>query len=369
MKLIILKNNLLEGLNSLEKAVGSNTNLPILKNVLLRTDDSKIVLTATNLELAIKSTLPGKVIETGEITVPFSILFTIVRNLNSERLTLEQKHKQLIINTESYEALVQGQDSKEFPIIPSIHNTEQSMKIGVVQLREALASVIVAAQYTDIRPEISGVFFNYCDGSLRLVTTDSFRLAERVLDPSQAQSTFDAVSFIAPLRTTEELLRILDVEEGEVEIFVDANQILFKTATKEIISRLIDGHFPDYQAIIPKQVQTELVANRQELISAVKLISSFSGRGNDITLKVGDNKKFLELYSANSALGENRYRVPVKLKGEKFSIVFNWRYVLDGLRIYRSEEAALGINASDRPAIIRSSDEPSLVYILMPIKT
>jgi DNA polymerase III subunit beta len=368
MKLIILRNNLLAGLNSLEKAVGINTNLPILKNILMKTDDGKIILVATNLELAIKTSLSGKVIETGEVTVPFSILNSIVKNLNSERISFEQKHKQLVVNTENYEALIQGQDSKDFPIIPSIHSTERSLKIDVVRFRDALNGVAVAAQYTDIRPEISGVYFNYAESNLRLVSTDSFRLAEIVLGPSEVQSTFDAVSFIVPLRTIEELLRVFDSDNGEVEIFVDPNQVLFKTATKEIISRLIDGHFPDYQAIIPKQIQTEVVLGRQELINAVKLISSFSGRGNDVTLRVGENKRFLELFSANSALGENHYKVPVKLKGEKFSIVFNWRFVLDGLRIYRADEIVLGINSSDRPATIRSSSEPHLVYILMPIK-
>ncbi len=174
-----------------------------------------------------------------------------------------------------------------------------------------------------------------------------------------------------PLKTSSEFLRILNSQNGDedIEILIDPNQIIFKTNACEIVSRLIEGNFPEYQAVIPKQTQTEIVINTQELVNAVKLVSSFSGRGNDITLKVGENKKFLEVYSVDNVFGENRYRVPIKLRGEKFLIIFNWRYFLNGLKIYKSEEIILGINGSDKPATIKSLGEPFLVYVVMPIKS
>ena len=160
MKLIILRNNLVEGWKIVEKAVGGNVNLPILKNIYLTADD-KIKLISTNLELAVKCFVAGKIIEKGEITVPFGILNGIIANLNSERITLEQKDKDLIINTDNYVAVVRGQNSKEFPIIPTIQNKIYSTKIKISLFREALSQVIVATQYSTIRPEINGVFLSF----------------------------------------------------------------------------------------------------------------------------------------------------------------------------------------------------------------
>ncbi|MFH1161691.1 MAG: DNA polymerase III subunit beta [Candidatus Jorgensenbacteria bacterium] len=369
MKLIILRNNFAAALYAAERAVGINTNLAILKNVLLKTEDSRILVTATNLELAITATVPGKIIEPGEVTVPFAILNTIVRNVTTERVTLEEHDRNLLITTDNYEAKVQTQGAKDFPIIPSVQSTANSLSLPAELLRDALGNVVVATQFSDIRPEISGVFVRYSEGKLTFVATDSFRLAEQVLEGKQVVSGFDEVSAIIPLRTAEELLRVLDPENGNVKVFIDANQALFQTASLSIISRLIDGVFPEYRTIIPKQVQHEFSVNRQELQNAIKLVSAFSGRTNDISLMVGEGKKFLELHSADSAFGENRYRVPIKLKGDKFSIVFNWRYLLDGLKSYRGEEILLGVNAADRPAVLRSATEPALTYVLMPIKS
>lgn len=368
MKLIILKNNLLEGLTAVERSVGENVNLPILKNVFLKADGNKIILTATNLELATRYIVAGKIIENGEVTILHSVFVNIVRNLPAERITLESKEKQLLITAENYEAIVQGQDPREYPIIPTIQNKKEYLKIAVRVLSDALAKVIVAVQFSDIRPEISGVFFRYSNQTLTLVGTDGFRLTEKRLEANQAEATVDEVSVIVPLKTANELLRILKTEE-EVNIFFDPNQVLFKTQNLEIVSHLIDGRFPEYQAIVPKQLQNEAVLSRTELTNAVKLTSAFAGRSNDITVKVGDNKKFLEIYCASSALGENRYRVPIKLKGDKFSVAFNWRYLLDGLKIYESEEITLGVNSGDKPVVIKNQSETSQFYVLMPIKS
>lgn len=368
MELVVLKNNLLEGLSALEKAVGANTNLPILKGVLIEAENNKIAVTATNLELAVKAFISGKVIENGKAVVPFSLFEAIIRNIPSERIDFKKKDKNLSVSTDNYEAQIHGQDPKEFPIIPAVHNKELSLKMNSRKFHDALESVIVATQYSEVRPEISGVSFRYEEETLTFAATDSFRLAERKVDSREVSSTFDAAAIIIPLRTAEELLRVVGAEEGEVEVFIDSNQALVRTASKEIMSRLIDGKFPEYQSIIPKQAGSEITVNRQELTNALKLTGSFSGRGNDVTLKVGDNKKFLELYSASSFVGENHYRIPIKMKGDRFSIVFNWRYLLDGLKIWKSEEVILNVAAHDKPAKVSSLTEPNLFYVLMPIK-
>jgi len=370
MKLIILKSNLLIGLAAVERGVGNNTNLPILKNIHIKTDEGRIVLSSTNLELAVRYAISGKIIDPGEVVVPFQLFNSVMKNLNTERVTLEQKEKKFIISSDNYEAFIPGQDIQEFPIIPSLHEDFQSLILPKEMFISALSRVIVATQYSDIRPEISGVFFLYKDGGLALVATDSFRLAEKVLDFKDAKTKTEQIAAIIPFRTAEEILRVLPFcSEEDVEIALDTTQVLFSTQTLRLISRLIDGTFPHYHAIIPREFKTETTIQRAELLDALKLVSAFSGRAHDVRLTLEEHGKYIELLAQDSALGENRYRIPVKIKGEACSLVFNWRFLADGLRVLEGDEIHFLINGPDRPVVLKSPLEPSFTYVAMPIKS
>jgi len=368
MKCIILKNNLIEGLTAVERSIGFSSNLPILKDVLIKTIQGKIVFVATNLELAVTEIISGKVIEEGVVAVPFSIFSSVAKNLTSDRITLEEKQGNLLIITDNYEAVVQGHDVKEFPIIPTLSTKDFFVKLDIKLFVEILEKAIIATQYSEIRPEISGVFLKFSRDHLIVAAPDSFSLAERVISSNQASSTFEESSVIVPFKTAEELLRILKNEKGEIVIKNDEGQIVFTTEKTEMVSRAVDGVFPEYKAIIPKTTENEIVIERTEFINALKLASSFSGKTNDITVTVGENKKYLELSSADAALGNNCYKIPIKFKGEPLSVVFNWRFLLDGLKIYSSKEVSIGINTPERPAVIKSQGEQEVVYVVMPIR-
>lgn len=368
MKIVVLRDNLLEGLTAVERAVGESANLPILKNVLLASREGSVTLTATNLELAVTHEVSGKVLEVGEITCPFGILNSIMKNVAAERITLERSAKKLVVTTDNYEAQIQTQDARDYPLIPEVDEAAPRVSFPASVFADALESVMVATQYTDIRPEISGVLIRFYDEGVTFVATDSFRLAEYVLVGKDfGGHTLDA---IVPLRTAEEILRIVSgiPKDGTIQIAVDSNQILVRTSATKIISRLIDGRFPEYHAIIPKELKSEAVVPRQEFAQAIKLTSAFSGRANNLTLTVGENKKIMELVSGDAAVGENRYRIPIKLKGDKFSVGFNWRYLLDGLKIYDGESVVIGVNAPDRPVVIRDPSARHLTYVVMPVK-
>lgn len=367
MKIIILKDNLKEGLNSVVRAVSENNNLPILKNILVKTFNNKIKIIATNLELAISKIVSGKIIEEGAVTIPFSVLYGIISNLDSEKVSLETKGSSLILKTDNYEAVIQSLNEEEFPIIPEIGNTKNSLKINSEVLNNAISKIIICAQISEIRPEISGVLFDYQISSLKLVATDSFRLAEKTLFDKDFKANFQTgFKSIIPLKTIQEVPRIF--KEGEMNIYFDNNQVLFKGEDVEIISRLINGNFPDYDPIIPKKLETELIANKESFINAVRLVSNFSGKINDVKLKSKEGKKVMEVSSATQHLGENHYLVPVKAKGEDFEVVFNWRFLLEGLKSFSSEEILLGLNGDQHAAIIKSQKDFSYFYILMPIK-
>lgn len=367
MKLVVLKNNFLEALMLVERAVGISANLPILKSVLVKATENKITVTATDLELAIQATVSGKIVEEGECVIPYPLLSSIVKNVTSERISMDEEGKKIKIQADNYEATLQGQATKDFPIIPSIHDAAHSLKIGEGAFADALRAASVAVQLSDIRPEISGVFLRYEQNELVLAGTDSFRLVEKKIPASQVTSSFDSVSVIVPLKTVDELLRALGKKDEAVEIFIDPNQILFRFSQGHIVSRLIDGNFPEYQGVIPKETESEFSADRDECAGAVRLTAAFSGRTQGISLKSGEGKKHLEFHSADSTLGENLYKVPVKMKGGKFESVFNWRYLLDGLKICPPGEVMIGASPG-RPAVIRSPKDASFVYVLMPIK-
>lgn len=369
MKLVVLKNNLKEGLNAVERASSENNNLPILKNVLIKTFNNKIQLSATNLDLAITKLVSGKIIEEGSITVPLSTILTITNNVTNEKINLETNSNVLTFKTDNYEANIQGLPEEEFPIIPKIENTANYFQLDSELFKGGILKVANAIQISEIRPEISGLLFDFQVTNLKLVGTDSFRLAEKTFSNKDFETNFSrGFKVILPLKTVQEVLRI--VSKGAINIFIDPNQILFKNEDLEVISRLINGNYPDYEGmgIIPKSIETELILEREHLISAVKLVSAFSGKTNDVKIALKEGKKSLEVYCSNQYLGENRYLVPAKSKGPDFEVSFNWRYLLDGLKNLSDPELIFGINGDNRPAVLKNSGDASYFYILMPVK-
>jgi len=367
MKLVVLKNNLKEGLSAVERASSENANLPILKNVLIKTFNNKIQLSATNLELAITKYISGKIIEEGSITVPLSALLSIVHNTTNERISLEVEQNTLLFKTDNYDATIQGLPEEEFPIIPKLENTSTYLDLESNLLKESILKIINSIQISEIRPEISGVLLDFQVTNFKIVGTDSFRLSEKTVTESNFKSNFQrGFRIIIPLKTMQELLRI--VSDGPVRMYIDPNQILFKNDELEVISRLIDGTYPDYEQIIPKSLETELSLERDHLVNAVKLVSTFSSKTNDLKISFNEGKKTLEVYSANQYLGENKYLIPVKSKGKSFNVSFNWKYLLDGLKNFESKEIVLGVNGDNRPSVLKNSADMSYFYILMPIK-
>lgn len=370
MKLIILKTNLKEGLEKIERATSLNSTLPILKNCLIKTINNKILFSATNLEIAITSFVSGKTIEEGSLTIPINTFLSIINNLQEERITLESENDNLIIKTSDYQAKIQGAKKEDFPIIPQVSNMQNSIEISSGSLRETLEVVVASAQISGARPELNGILFDYQNLFLKIVATDSFRLSEKTLNNSFFKSTFSQnFKVIVPIKTIQEIIRLIKDVSGKTNFYLDPSQILFKIDDTEIISRLIDGEFPDYQPIIPQSIETEIVVKKDKLINAIKLASIFADRLSEIKISVLDGLKNIKISSSSSSLGENEYLTPAKIKGEKVNIVFNWRFLLEGLKNIKSEDVFLGLNGENKPALIKSPEDKSYFYVVMPIKT
>lgn len=367
MKIVVIKNNLKEGLSAVERAAGANPNLPILKNVLFRAEGSKLTLTATDLEVATMFSVSGKVIEQGSLTVPIGVLSTLINAIPNDRLNLEATKDTLEVKTDNYQATVKGASSEDFPIIPKIKNSSEYLEIESGVLKDALEQVIVAAQFSDLRPELNSVFFNFSLDDLKIAATDSFRLAEKTLGKSQFKTTGESpFTLLLPLRSGQELLRLLK-DEGSVRMFRDDNQVLFKTDQAEFFSRVMEGNFPDYRAVIPQKFDAELSLSRQEFLNALKLAGIFSSRTSEIKARILENKKALEIFSADQSVGENSYMLAAKLKGGAKEMGFNWRYLSDGLKALAAEEVFFGMNDDNKPAVLKSPNDASYFYLLMPM--
>ncbi len=369
MKITILKKNLKDGLNLIGAAVSEDNNLPILKHILLKTVNNKLQICATNLQLAISTVVSGKIVEEGAVAVPFTTFNGVIGGSGSERVDIEVKNNTVLIKTDNYDAKIQGLPESDFPTIPKIEKLTGHLVINSQLLIDSLAKTSYAVQMSEIRPELNGVFINFQPAVVKMAATDSFRLLEKTIYDSHFKSNVkNAWKLIIPIKTAQEISRIFG-GDVEVEMFFDGNQVLVKNSETELVSHVVDGSYPDYEQIIPKATETEISLQKNDLIQALKLVSNFSSKINDIHLRLKDDKKVLEVYSANQYLGENNYLIPVKTKGNGFTdISFNWKYLLDGLKTIKTENLILGFNGESKPAIMKCPEDSSCFYIVMPIK-
>lgn len=369
MEVIVLKKNLRDALSLVEKASGESINLPILKNIFIGTEGTRLKLAATNLEIALTSFTSAKIVEAGALTVLGSTLAALVANLPDERVTLATKGHTLTLTADSYHATILGLPVDDFPVIPHLKSEADWVRCSSTVLKEGLHQVLVAAQVSDLRPEISGVLFSLRGGVFKLTGTDSFRLAEKTIGEQQFKTSLhEAVQVIVPLKTAQELFKNLN-EEKDVEILFDETQILFRTEDFSLISRLIDGTYPDYDPIVPKSSDTEIELKREELMNALKLTGVFTSRVHEVKFTLRDNRKTLEIFSADPTIGENNYLLAVRAKGEPVSVSFNWRYLLDGLKVLQGEAVVLGLSGSSKAALLRSVNDQSYYYVLAPTKS
>lgn len=366
MKIICLQENLKSNLNIVQNIIGRNLTLPILNNLLLETENGRLKISSTNLEIGINTWTSGKVEKEGSITCPAKILYNFINNLPNKKVELEVKNNVLIIKCENYRANLKGLAADDFPIIPKIKNPPL-IEIRSNLLKEGLAQVVGSAALSESRPEIAGILLKFNKEGLKLVATDSFRLAEKVILDISKKSQNEGV-LILPQRTAQELIRILSEKEGMIKVTVGNNQILFEVDETQLISRLVDGQYPDYQQIIPKSFGTQIIVDREELLNTVRIASLFSSKVNSIKFIIQNNK--LEILSQDPDLGENKSQIPIETKGKaNLEINFNYRYLLDGLVNIADKKIFLGFNSEATPAILKPEGRNDYLYIVMPIKT
>lgn len=362
MKFLCLKENLEKALVLAERFTGKNVTLPILGNVLLETEENMLFVTATNLEYAVRVKVPGKVSQGGRVSVPAKIISSLVQSIKSEKIDLEEKQGNLLVRTDTRDARINGVPAEDFPLLPKIKKTA-GFNLDFFSLASGLAKVLPAVSMSEFKQELNGVLFKISGSNLHLVATDTFRLAEAILELGEKPQE-SGISFILPQRIAQELTR-LAVKDGISLSFGD-NQMLFETENIKIISRLIEGNFPEYSGIIPKNFEITGFIDKNELAEAIRASSIFVSKLQEV--KIGLSDRVLEIVSANPEVGEYKNKLAVQASGKGVNLSFNFRYLLDGLNSLDEEEIFLGLNSENAPTLIRNKDDGSFKYVLMPIR-
>jgi len=380
MRITILKEKLKEGIGVVERISGKSLTLPILNDILITTEKNFLKLTTTDLEIGINWWALVKTEKEGKVSVPSRILSSFVSFLPNKQITLEGKDLNLKVECENHQVSIKGSNPEDFPIIPQTA-TEESVSLKSKIFCQNLKQVVDIASFSSMKPEISGIYFLFQKNLITMTATDSFRLGEKklYLGPKLASISKD-YSFILPQRAAREIINIFSEKEEDLKIYFSPNQVLFETYLPEtphpqiqLVSRLIEGEYPNYQEIIPQKFETKIVLQNSELINQIKSASLFSGKINEIKLKIDPKKNQIDIFSQSPEIGEHHSTLAGKVEGKACEISFNHRFLLDGLlnisaNQEKSSEVILDLISSEKPGVIRPKGDDSYLYLVMPIK-
>ena len=373
MKVSCLQENLAKGLAIISRAVASRSTLPVLGNVLIATDQGRLKLAATNLELAVTCWIGAKVDEVGATTVPARILSDFVNSLPPERIDMELnvKTQTLHLKCARYDANIKGIDATEFPIIPSIGDGKR-ISLEPETLREMIEQVTFSAATDESRPVLTGVVAKFEKDKVIFAAADGFRLSVRYATLSAPVD--QPITVIVPAKALQEVGRVSGDQEDPIEMAVTENksQVLFKLTNIEIVSQLIDGVFPDFTRIIPESHATRTVVNTAELQNAVKASSVFAREAmNTVRVQIapagemGAGKMTMTATSAES--GDNVGDIDATVDGEPVEIAFNARYLADVLNVLHAPQVAIETSGSSSPGVIKPVNRDDFTHVIMPM--
>lgn len=371
MKLSCTQENLAKGVSIVSRSVGTRATLPILNNILIQTDKGRLKLSATDLEIGIHTWIGAKVDAEGGITVPARLLQDYINNNTDKTISLELKDSTLHLESEHYKANIKGMEASEFPLIPEVKKTIE-IEVLNQDLMSAINKTIVATALDESRPVLAGVYFYNQDKNMKVVATDSYRLAEQTIN--LAQKPEKNFNFIVPQRTVSELARILAESGQKCRLLPSENQVEFILEDTILISRLIEGAFPDYTQIIPQESKTKVEVNTIEFNNAIKMASLFARESaNNIKLKVTTDPVHaeagkIEVLAVSAHIGDNISLLNGVVKGDNLEIAFNAKFILDCLAVVGSEKVTLELASHISPGLIRADKDPHYLYVIMPLR-
>ena len=366
MKIKVTQEKLSKALNNVSRIAIGRVTLPILNNVLIRVDNKKVSLVTTNLDMAIMDFLPVSSSEDGVVTVPAKLLAEFVSNLpKGETIEISSKDTKVDIKAGKYSSTINGTLADDFPELPEIEEKKAVVyKIGIDEFKASVGQVIIASSNDLTRPALTGVYFNTYDGKLAIAATDGYRLAEKVIiDKVESE-----VKAIVPSSSLQEVLRSISDDVEEVEISFNEDLVRFRLGEVEIISKLIDASYPDYQKLIPKDNEVKVTLDREELIRVTKLAALFArSAGGSIICETKTPDTFLVKSVANE-FGENDSEIKTVVEKDG-RVNFNSRFLIDALNSLESKEIEFEFSNRVSPTLLRNTKDKKYTHIVMPLNS
>ena len=376
MKISCLQENLAKGLSTVGRAVAARSTLPVLSNILLETDEGRLRLAATNLEIGISCWIGARVEEEGRLTVPARLLTEFVNSLPPAQIDMElaDRTQSLNLKCARYEANIKGIDASEFPEVPTAETIggRNSLHLAADTFRQMIEQSVFAAATDESRPILTGVLAKFHQGGLTLAAADGFRLA--VTSADVGVDLDESAKVIIPARALSELVRISDGEEETIELVItpNRNQILFHLGSTDVVSQLIEGNFPDYNQIVPKAHSTRTVVSTQELLKAVKVAFLFArDAANIVRFNIVPGSELtpgqIVITGTSAEFGDNVGEIDATTEGEGIEIAFNARYMIDALSVIGTAEVALETSTASSPGVLRPVGGSDFLCVIMPM--
>ena len=364
MKIECVKEKLHIAVSKAEKIVGKNVNLPVLSCLLFETKGNNLIIRSTNLDLGLEVSIPVKVEESGKVAIPVNIISGFLNNVNDDKnIVLETMDNVLKVYTPTSEANIKILSPEDFPTIPMIDN-EKTYKINSKDLTNGIKSVIYSSSLSSVKPELSSVYIYTNEDNLVFVATDSFRLAEKTI---KTRKHIDLNHILIPFKNALDILKIIDNTDTEIEINSTKNQISFVFNGVYLVSRVIDGVFPDYKQILPKEEKTKVVLLKQDLINSLKISNVFSDNFNQMNISVKGGEKTIKVKTKNNNIGENTNKIDANIEGDDIEVNFNYKYIIDCLPSIISDSISLSFNGINKPLVVKGVSDSTFTYLVMPM--
>lgn len=338
-------------------------NLPVLGCVLITAEGSRLTLRATNLECGVEIVVPAKVAAEGTVAVPAGVLHGFLGNAKGKTVTASLVGEVFKLETERANASIKTLPHEDFPILPRV-SAEHSFIIKAADLVRAIRSVAYCASLSAVKPELQSVLLYGEAGKLTAVATDSFRLAEKQMP---LKSTGSIPQLLVPARNAAELMRVLENVKGDVEMYYNDNQLSTQAEDVYYTSRLLDGAFPNYRQILPKEFSTEGLVLREDIAGALKSLSIFADKFAQVSVQIDPSKKALFLSSRNPDVGEQISTIKATIQGDPVVVSFNGRYLADSLQSIVGDSVRLHSNGAGKPMLIKDASDDSFLYLAMPM--
>lgn len=366
MKIFCSKDSLLSGVNAVQKAISSKNTLPVLQGILMSAYSQTLQFAATDLEMGIRCEVPSNVSEEGTMVVPAKLFSEIVRKLPDTSITLEEQDKIIKICYYESEIILNGYDSEEFPLLPDLMDPV-TFTISTNIFKNMIRQTIFSCSLEENRPVFTGTLLQIEGKHIRLVATDTHRLAYSISEISNSEES--RFSGIIPAKTLSEIYRLLKEEDEDLTISFGNNQVVFQFGSIYLLSRLIEGQFPNYKQVIPQTCETKVILNAKKFLESVERASVLTrDKSGTNVIKINVENNALRI-DQTSELGKISEQIDVEMDGKEVTIAFNAKFLIDALKVIDHDQILFELSGPYSPGVMRPLDNSNYIYLVLPIRT